>query len=198
MGKQFVTIASGAVLSSLALPCAADAAVVSFAVSTSLSAGLNYGINMETGNVHLGDQAGDDVFLLAGSSFFVIEQQSPPGSQLARLTGTSAPSSLPAGFVLGAAMSGAGWGAGSAVSFAAGAPGAFARNATNYVGVRFAGSSGAYRYGYLTLQMGSTNSQCTVTGIAYEDSGGSITIVPAPGALAACAIAFAVGGRRRR
>lgn len=199
MSHPFTVTASCTVLLAAAgFAADAPAAIVSYSLNTTISSGVSWGINMETGNVHLGELTGDDVFLLAGSSLFVFEQSVSPASLLARLTGTAAPSSLPLGFVIGATMNGAGWGAGSAVSFSTGAAGAFVRNAPNYVGVRFANSAGAYRNGYLTLQPGATNSQCMVTGIAYEDSGGAITVVPAPGALFGAVIAFAFPTRRRR
>lgn len=183
-------------LASAAMSSTGHAAIVSYELNTTLSSGINYGINMETGAVHLGELTGDDVYLLAGSSsFYVLHQTVGPASLLARYSGSSSPSNLAQGFTVGLPMSGATWGTGSAVSFGAGSTGAFFLNATNYVGVRFANSAGAYRYGYLSLQLGATTQQCTVKGIAYEDSGGAITIVPAPGALALLA---AAGGMRRR
>lgn len=199
MEKRFVIPVSGAALSAaMAFTATSEAGIVSYSLNTTLSTGLSYGINMETGNVHLGDLAGDDAFLLAGSSLFVLQQTVGPTSLIARLTGTTTPSNLPVGFVVGATMSGAGWGTGSAVSFATGAAGAFVRNATNYFAVRFADATGAYRHGYVTLELGATNSQVTVKGISYEDSGAAITIVPGPGAIAVGAMARLASGRRRR
>lgn len=200
MEKRFVIPASGAVLSAvMALAGDAAAGIVSYSLNTTLSTGVNYGINMETGNVHLGDLAGDDAFLLAGSSFYVLHQTVAPTSLIARISGTTTPANLPEGFAVGMTMNGASWGLGSAVLFTAGGTGAFVRNATNYFAVRFANAAGAYRYGYVTLDLGATNSQITVKGIAYEDSGAAITIVPGPGAFAAGAAACLVrGGRRRR
>jgi hypothetical protein len=191
-GTAIVLLATAAVTS------AAQGAIVSYALNTTLSQGVNYGVNMETGTVHLGELTGDDLFLLAGSSsFYVLHQTVAPTSLLARYVGASTPSNMAPGFSLALSMSGASWSTGSAVTFNAGSTGAFSLNATNYVGVRFANSAGAYRYGYLALQLGATTQQCTVKGIAYEDSGGAITIVPAPGALALLAVASGMRPRRR-
>ena len=92
-------------LASAAMSSTGHAAIVSYELNTTLSSGINYGINMETGTVHLGELTGDDVYLLAGSSsFYVLHQTVGPASLLARYSGSSSPSNLAQGFTVGLPM----------------------------------------------------------------------------------------------
>ena len=94
---------------------------------------------------------------------------------------------------------------GSSGSFGSGAvtvgslPGNWQLNATNIFGFRFVAADGGTKYGYGTFQIGSSiaGADRTITNIYYEDSGASITVVPAPGAIALLGLAGFAGRRRR-
>jgi MYXO-CTERM domain-containing protein len=108
---------------------------------------------------------------------------------------------------LGTIVGGAGvTNGGFATSFGSGAvtvgslPGNWKLNSVNIFGFRFVAADGGTKYGYGTFQIGSSifGSDRTITNIYFESSGGSITVVPAPGALALLGVAGLIGGRRRR
>jgi len=94
---------------------------------------------------------------------------------------------------------------GFATSFGSGsvvvgsAPGNWQLNAVNYFGFRFVAGDGGTKYGYGTFAIGSAinGADRTITNLYYEDSGASITVVPAPGAIALLGLAGFAGRRRR-
>ena len=79
------------------------------------------------------------------------------------------------------------------------APGNWQLNAVNYFGFRFVAADGGTKYGYGTFAIGSSiaGADRTITNLYYEDSGASITVVPAPGAIALLGLAGFAGRRRR-
>jgi MYXO-CTERM domain-containing protein len=74
----------------------------------------------------------------------------------------------------------------------------------NIVGFRFVSSAGTTHYGWMRFLMGAagsagTSMTRTVVDYAYESTAGeSITVTPAPGALALLGVAGLAGSRRRR
>jgi hypothetical protein len=95
---------------------------------------------------------------------------------------------------------------GFATSFGSGAvtvgsnPGNWQLNAVNIFGFRFTGASGGTHYGYGFFQIGASISGADrmITDIFFEDvAGASITVVPAPGAIALLGLAGLAGRRRR-
>lgn len=82
------------------------------------------------------------------------------------------------------------------VSFGSG-NGQWKLNATNYFGVRFMNANLDVFYGYGTMAVGASAGTRRITSLFYEDSGGSITVVPAPAAIALLGFVPLVGRRRR-
>ena len=76
--------------------------------------------------------------------------------------------------------------------------GGWVLNSVNYFGFRFSPSAGGTRYGYGIMTIGATMGVRTMNTIVWEDSGGSITVVPAPGAMALVGLAGLAARRRRR
>ena len=118
------------------------------------------------------------------------------GTGMMRFPGvtTGSAGSLAIGTVVGASGS---FGSGAVV--VGSAPGNWQLNAVNYFGFRFVAADGGTKYGYGTFQIGSSifGADRTITNLFYEDSGASITVVPAPGAIALLGLAGFAGRRRR-
>jgi hypothetical protein len=71
-------------------------------------------------------------------------------------------------------------------------------NAINYFGFRFFNeATSAVNYGYGVMQVGANGGERTLLTLAYEDTGGSISVIPAPGAMALLGLAGLAGRRRR-
>ena len=117
------------------------------------------------------------------------------GTGMMRFPGvtTGSAGSLAIGTVVGAAGS-----YGSGAVTVGTAPGNWQLNAINYFGFRFNNGAGALRYGFGVMQVGADAATRTLLSVSYEDSGASITVVPAPGALALLGVAGLAGARRRR
>ncbi len=77
-------------------------------------------------------------------------------------------------------------------------PGLWKENANNIFGFRFLNSQNQVRYGYGVMYIGATALERRLVSLSYETSGLSIVAVPAPGAVALCALAGLAGGVRRR
>ena len=107
---------------------------------------------------------------------------------------TGSAGNLAAGTVIGSSGS---FGSGSVV--VGSNPGNWQLNAVNTFGFRFVASDGGTKYGYGTFAIGSAinGADRTITNLYYEDSGASITVVPAPGAIALLGLAGFAGRRRR-
>ncbi|MFM8642780.1 MAG: PEP-CTERM sorting domain-containing protein, partial [Phycisphaerales bacterium] len=71
-------------------------------------------------------------------------------------------------------------------------------NATNYFGFRFYNeATSAINYGYGAMQVGATAAARTLLFVEYGNAGESVTVVPAPGAIALLGLAGFAGRRRR-
>ena len=118
------------------------------------------------------------------------------GTGMMRFPGvtTGSAGSLAVGTVVGAAGS-----FGSGAVTVGSAPGNWQLNAVNYFGFRFVAADGGTKYGYGTFAIGSAinGADRTITNLYFEDSGASITVVPAPGAIALLGLAGFAGRRRR-
>ena len=118
------------------------------------------------------------------------------GTGMLRFPGvtTGSAGSLAIGTVVGASGS-----YGSGAVTVGSAPGNWQLNAVNYFGFRFVAADGGTKYGYGTFAIGSSiaGADRTITNLYYEDSGASITVVPAPGAIALLGLAGFAGRRRR-
>jgi len=107
---------------------------------------------------------------------------------------TGSAGNLAVGTVIGSSGS---FGSGSVV--VGSLPGNWQLNAVNTFGFRFVASDGGTKYGYGTFAIGAAinGADRTITNLYYEDSGASITVVPAPGAIALLGLAGFAGRRRR-
>jgi hypothetical protein len=119
------------------------------------------------------------------------------GTGMMRFPGvtTGSAGNLAGGTVVGAAGS---FGSGAVV--VGSAAGNWQLNATNIFGFRFVASGGGTHYGWGTFAIGASISGAdrTITNIYFEDvAGASITVVPAPGAIALLGLAGLAGRRRR-
>ena len=118
------------------------------------------------------------------------------GTGMMRYPGVTSGSAgnLAAGTVIGSTGS---FGSGSVV--VGSNPGNWQLNAVNTFGFRFVAADGGTKYGYGTFLIGSAinGADRTITNLYYEDSGASITVVPAPGAIALLGLAGFAGRRRR-
>ena len=181
--------------------CASDAGVVYGSLQNGISipaTSTGIYINVQTGEASYSQSAvpGWDVNISGANGMNFI---SPGGYNFVRLNtaaSTAGPSKLAAGFVVGAQMADAQWITGGAASNFA------LLSNDNLVGFRFSGSDGQTRYGWMRIAVGLslTGSDRRIVEYAFESTpGASITVVPAPGALALLAISGAtVLGRRRR
>ena len=104
---------------------------------------------------------------------------------------TSAVASLSAGTLVG---SGSTFG-NTASSVTAGG---WVLNANNYFGFRFLAADGLTHYGYGIMSVGATMGVRTLVSVEFETTAGaSVTVAPAPGAIALLGLAGLAGRRRR-
>jgi hypothetical protein len=79
------------------------------------------------------------------------------------------------------------------------AAGNWVLNASNYFGFRFIAADGLTHYGYGRMDVGAAITTRTLAFVAFESvAATSITVLPAPGALALLGVAGLAGTRRRR
>ena len=138
-----------------------------------------------------------------GMNFF----NSTGGGQMRRAgvtTGTAG--NLAVGTVVGAAGSfNTGTGNVYGTTAATGLAGGWTYSSDNIIGFRFVAAAGTTHYGWMRFAMGAATGSATVgptrtvVDYAYESTAGeSITVTPAPGALALLGVAGLAGARRRR
>ena len=114
-----------------------------------------------------------------------------------RTQATGAASSLAGGFVVGASGP---WIPNSSTAAVSGTTvtNGWQLNAINYFGFRFLNeTTSAVNYGYGVMLVGANGGERTLVTLAYEDTGGSISVIPAPGALALLGLAGLAARRRR-
>jgi MYXO-CTERM domain-containing protein len=135
----------------------------------------------------------------AGSMNFFAPSSAPaPVTTYVRTQATGGPSSLAGGTVIGASSVFANSTTAVITSAGVGSNG-WTLNATNYFGFRFWNeSTSAINYGYGAMQVGATAGTRTLLFIEYGDAGESVTVVPAPGAMALVGLAGLAARRRRR
>ena len=117
------------------------------------------------------------------------------GTGMMRYPGVTAGSAgnLAGGTVVGATGS---YGSGAVVVGAA--AGNWVLNSVNIFGFRFVAADGLTHYGYGFMSVGAAITTRTLTDVFYEDvAATSITVVPAPGAIALLGLAGLAGRRRR-
>ena len=165
-------------------------------------------INVETNTLSNGPGAGvpgwdvNPYSTTGGMNFF----NSTGGGQMRRpgvTTGTAG--NLAVGTVVGAAGSfNTGTGNVYGTTAATGLLGGWTYSSENIIGFRFVAAAGTTHYGWMRFAMGAagsagTSMTRTVVDYAYESTAGqSITVTPAPGALALLGVAGLAGTRRRR
>jgi MYXO-CTERM domain-containing protein len=131
-------------------------------------------------------------------NFFASSTAPNPLSTYVRTQATGGPSSLAGGTVIGASSVFANSTAAVITSTGVGSNG-WTLNATNYFGFRFWNeSTSAINYGYGAMQVGATAGTRTLLFIEYGNAGESVTVVPAPGAMALVGLAGLAARRRRR
>jgi len=164
-------------------------------------------INVETGVLSNGPGSGvpgwdvNPYSTSGGMNFF----NSTGGGQMRRpgvTTGTAG--NLAVGTVVGAAGSfNTGTGNVYGTDAATGAAGGWTLSSDNIIGFRFVASAGTTHYGWMRFAMGAagsagTSMTRTVVDYAYESTAGqSITVTPAPGAIALLGLAGFAARRRR-
>ena len=121
-----------------------------------------------------------------------------PATTFVRTQATGGPSSLAAGTVIGAASTYANSTATVVSATGVGSNG-WVANSVNYFGFRFYNESTAsVNYGYGAMQVGATGGVRTLLFLEYGNAGESVSVVPAPGALALVGLAGIAARRRRR
>ena len=129
-------------------------------------------------------------------SFFATTTAPAPASTYVRTQASGGPSSLAVGTVI----SGASTFVNSTAPVVSGTTGGngWQINAINYFGFRFHNNTtNAINYGYGAMQVGATGGTRTLLFIEYGNAGESVTVVPAPGAIALLGLAGFAGRRRR-
>lgn len=130
-------------------------------------------------------------------NFFASATAPNPTTTFVRTQASGGPSSLAGGTVISAASTFANSTAAVISATGVGSNG-WAINATNYFGFRFYNeTTGAINYGYGAMQVGATAATRTLLFVEYGDAGESVTVVPAPGAIALLGLAGFAGRRRR-
>ena len=130
-------------------------------------------------------------------NFFASATAPNPTTTYVRTQASGGPSSLAGGTVISAASTFANSTANVISGTGVGANG-WTVNATNYFGFRFYNEvTGAINYAYGAMQVGATATSRTLLFVEYGNAGESVTVVPAPGAIALLGLAGFAGRRRR-
>ena len=131
-------------------------------------------------------------------NFFASATAQNPATTYVRTQASGGPSSLAGGTIIGAASTYAN-STTSVISATGVGSNGWTINAINYFGFRFYNEgTGAINYGYGAMHVGATAATRTLLFVDYGDAGESVTVVPAPGAIALLGVAGLVGARRRR
>jgi MYXO-CTERM domain-containing protein len=130
-------------------------------------------------------------------NFFASATAPNPATTYVRTQASGGPSSLAGGTVISGASTFANSTAAVVSATGVGVNG-WQINAINYFGFRFYNEgTGAINYGYGAMQVGATAATRTLLFVEYGDAGESVTVVPAPGAIALLGLAGFAGRRRR-
>ncbi len=191
LAAHFATAASAALVAG-----AANAAIVHWDCNIVVPANIDGSyINVETQTTGVNSSVlGWDInpYAATGLSWF-----NATGSGMMRFPGvtTGSAGSLGQGTAVGAAgsnMLGTG-----AVVFGA-AAGNWSLNAANYFGFKFLAADGLTHFGFGRMDVGATASTRTVAYIEWQTTAGqTISVTPAPGAIALLGLAGLAGRRRR-
>ena len=131
-------------------------------------------------------------------NFFAPSAAPAPATTFVRTQATGGPSSLAVGTVIGAASTYAN-STTTVVSATGVGSNGWVANSVNYFGFRFYNESTAsINYGYGAMQVGATGGVRTLLFLEYGNAGESVSVVPAPGALALVGLAGIAARRRRR
>ena len=181
---------------------AANAAIITWNINAAIPAnidGLYIKIDTQQTASTGGALAGWDINPYGSTSlnFFASGSAPNPVSTYVRTQASGGPSSLAVGTVISASSLFAN--STTAVISSTGIPAnGWALNSVNYFGFRFHNNStNAINYGYGAMQVGATATARTLLFIEYGNAGESVTVVPAPGALALLGVAGLAGRRRR-
>jgi MYXO-CTERM domain-containing protein len=186
----------------LGAAAAANAAIVRWDVNLAIPAnfdGLYFNIATQTSAASASGFAGWDINPYGATSlnFFASSAAPNPATTYVRTQASGGPSSLAGGTVISAASAFAN-STTSVISATGVGSNGWAINATNYFGFRFYNeTTGAINYGYGAMQVGATAATRTLLFVEYGDAGESVTVVPAPGAIALLGLAGFAGRRRR-
>ncbi|MBU3682981.1 MAG: hypothetical protein FGM39_03010 [Phycisphaerales bacterium] len=130
-------------------------------------------------------------------NFFASSTAPNPATTYVRTQATGGPSSLAGGTVISGASLFANSTATVMSATGVGSNG-WVANAINYFGFRFYNeTTSAVNYGYGAMQIGANGGIRTLLFVEYGNAGESVTVVPAPGAIALLGLAGFAGRRRR-
>lgn len=194
-------LATAAVAAGLA--GAANAAIITWNINAAVPASLD-GLYIKIDTQQFTSLAGTNLpgwdinpYGSTSLNFFASATAPNPATTYVRTQASGGPSSLAAGTVIGASSVFAN--STTAVISSTGVPAnGWALNSVNYFGFRFHNNTtNAINYGYGAMQVGATATSRTLLFIQYGDAGESVSVVPAPGALALLGVAGFASRRRR-
>jgi MYXO-CTERM domain-containing protein len=194
LAKHFAVAATAVV----GVAASANAAVITTNYNIAIPANVDgLYVNVETGQTGAPGSAvaGWDINPWGATSLNFFSPAAPAGGAYWKQNGSIAgTSSLAVGSVVGDAS---GTWQSSAATVGPGL-GGWTLNARNYFGFRFNTAAGQTRFGFAAIDLGASITVRTLAFISWEDTGGTITVVPTPAAAAGLLGLAAVGGRRRR
>ena len=193
----------GAAAAAAVVVGSANAAIVTWNINAVIPAnidGLYINIAAQTTGTTGGATAGWDINPYGSTTlnFFASATAPNPATPYVRTQATGGPSSLAAGTLIGAASTYANSTATVVSATGVGSNG-WVANSVNYFGFRFYNESTAsVNYGYGAMQVGANGATRTLLFLEYGNAGESVSVVPAPGALALVGLAGIAARRRRR
>jgi MYXO-CTERM domain-containing protein len=190
----------GAAAAAAALASGANAAIVVWTINAAVPANVDgLYIKIDTQQVSGTSISGWDLNPYGSTSlnFFASSSSPNPATTYVRTQASGGPSSLAGGTVIGPSSQFTNSTAAVITSAGVGSNG-WTLNAINYFGFRFHNNTtNAINYGYGAMQVGANAATRTLLFIEYGDAGESVTVVPAPGAVALLGLVGLVGRRRR-